>query len=110
MVAEPLHHGGVFTAPWWSFYGTTVEWEHHRGVFPDFTMVEKILHHGVFFQKCVGAKSPWWRILCPEKLCFFRSSVFEGWHMQWGHKAQMHRGRWLLDKLQDLQFRKSAAE
>ena len=51
MVAAPLHHGGVFTAPWWSFYGTMVEWHRHRGVFPDFSMVFFLLHHGVFPKK-----------------------------------------------------------
>ena len=48
MVAVPLHHGGVFTAPWWSFDGAMVEWHRHRGVLSDFTMVEFFLHHGVF--------------------------------------------------------------
>ena len=60
-VPAPLHHGGVFTAPRWSFYGTTVEWHRHRGVFPDFTMVEFFLHHGVFPKKYSGLNSPWWR-------------------------------------------------
>ena len=40
MVPVPLHHGGVLTAPRWSFYGTMVEWHRHRGVFPDFTTVK----------------------------------------------------------------------
>ena len=40
MVAVPLHHGGVLTAPRWSFDGTMVEWHRHRGVFPDFTTVK----------------------------------------------------------------------
>ena len=61
MVTFPLHHGGVLTAPWWSFYGTMVECHRHRGVFPDFSMVEFFLHHGVFPQKCGSSKSPWWR-------------------------------------------------
>ena len=60
-VAFPLHHGGVLTAPRWSFYGTMVEWHRHRGVFPDFSMVEFFLHHGVFPKKCGSSKSPWWR-------------------------------------------------
>ena len=30
-----------------------VEWEHHRGVFPDFTMVFFFLHHGVFSKSAV---------------------------------------------------------
>ena len=34
-VAFPLHHGGVLTAPRWSFYGTMVEFlRHHGGVAP----------------------------------------------------------------------------
>ena len=67
-VASPLHHGGVFTAPWWSFYGTMVEWHRHRGVFPDFTTVKNFLHHGDF-SKSLEERSkirkeltpPWWR-------------------------------------------------
>ena len=65
-VAFPLHHGGVLTAPRWSFYGTMVEWHRHRGVFPDFTMVEFFLHHGVFSKKGGGSKSPWWRAFEPS--------------------------------------------
>ena len=61
MVVFPLHHGGVFTAPRWSFYGTMVEWHRHRGVFPDFTMVKIFLHHGEISKKCGSSKSPWWR-------------------------------------------------
>ena len=61
-VAFPLHHGGVLTAPRWSFYGTMVEWHRHRGVFPDFTMVKKFLHHGVFSKKGGEMISPWWRL------------------------------------------------
>ena len=61
VVAFPLHHGGVLTAPWWSFYGTMVEWHRHRGVFPDFTMVKIFLHHGVFSKSRGEMISPWWR-------------------------------------------------
>ena len=62
-MAFPLHHGGVFTAPRWSFDGTMVEWHRHRGVFPDFTMVKIFLHHGEISKKCGSSQSPWWRPL-----------------------------------------------
>ena len=46
MVVFPLHHGAVKTPPWWSGAGTMVFCLCHRGVSYDFTMAEKIFHHG----------------------------------------------------------------
>ena len=63
-----LPHGGGLLIFWWSFHGTMVEWHRHRGVFPDFSMVEFFLHHGVFskgLEERLRIRKeltpPWWR-------------------------------------------------
>ena len=75
-----LHHGGAFFLGR-SFDGTMVEWHRHRGVSPDFTMVKKFLHHGVFSRNRKELTPPWWRF-------FFLGRSFDGTMVEW-HR---HRG------------------